>query len=216
MTRKITSLVLIICLALSSPAFADSKYERVRGWIAESMEWRLSYLPTTYQEADVVSLPGFAFEGAATMKRTRNGFSGRIMTNVATAGDAYTLWLVVINNPGACSSTPCAEADLFNPDTESSAYNGSGAISASNGKGGGVINFDFRATAGPLPDGVFALFGDNPGLQRGNGFGAEVWLVIDLHPPLPAGVSWVDDLTKTNFPGGPASNHRIAIFTAVE
>lgn len=216
MTKKITSIVLLCCLFLSNGAFADSKYGKVRGWIAESMEWRLSFLPTTHQESDVFGIPDFGFEGAATLKRTRNSIGGRIMTNVGTAGDAYTLWLVVINNPGACSSTPCAEADLFNPDTEASAYNGSGAISAANGVGGGVINLDFHTSAGPLPDGVFALFGENPGLQRGNGFGAEVWLVIDIHPSIPDGVSWVYDLTKTNLPGGPASNHRIAIFTATE
>lgn len=69
---------------------------------------------------------------------------------------------------------------------------------------------------GALPTGQFVLFGDAPGVHRGNGFGAEIWLVVDLHLH-PGAESWEPDLTTTNFPGmGSAVNHRIAIFRALE
>ena len=215
MPKTIPATIMLALLLGSGPATAS--HSNYRGWVAESMQWRLSFLPTAYQKSDVFSTADFSPQGAATLQRTRNGISGRVMTNVGTAGDPYTLWVVVINNPGKCA-TPyaCGEPDLFNPDTESSAYNGTGAISASNGNAGGVVNFDFRTTAGPLPDGLFALFGDNPGLNRGNGFGAEIWLIVDIHPQIVEGESWVEDLTTTNFPGGPAANHRIAFFPATE
>ena len=219
MPKLFISAVLIGLLFVTGPAVAGggSTYQGIRAAIAESMQWRLSFLPTAYQKTDVLSTDDFSFTGAATLERTRNGISGRVMSKVDTAGDAYTLWVIAINNPAACA-TPyvCGEPDLFNPDTESSAYNGTGAISMSDGNEGGVVNFDFESTAGPLPEGLFALFGDNPGVHRGNGFGAEIWLIIDIHPPIPEGGSWVDDLTTTNFPGGPARNHRIAIFPATE
>lgn len=217
MRKTITMLALTGLLSSAHPAAAAEwgNYDNIRAWVAESMQWRLSYLPKVYQKGDVFGLPGFGFQGAATLVRSRNGIEGSIMTNVAEAGAAYTLWIMVINNPGACTATPCAEADLFNPDTETSAYNGGGAISASNGNGGGVININYATTAGPLPDGLFALFGDVPGVHRGNGLSAEVWLIVDSHNPmLDDSGSWVADLTTTDFL--PGRNHRVAQFVAVE
>jgi len=86
-----------------------------------------------------------------------------------------------------------------------------------NGKpaGGGVINFDFNLPAHPLPNGLFVLFGDPDGLYAGNGYGAEIHLVVDKHPSIQPGMSWVNDLTTTNFPGmGPATNDSFAVFLA--
>ena len=142
-----------------------------------------------------------------------------IKARVGTAGEPYTLWMMVINNPGACSETPCALSDLFTPmgvpleAPELSIYNGGGEFSASDGASGGVVDIDFRTTAGPLPDGLFDLLGTGVGLQRGNGFHAEVWLIIDSHNPLiDDSGSLVTDLTETD--GNPARNHRIAFFPA--
>ena len=109
-----------------------------------------------------------------------------------------------------------------------------------NGKpaGGGVVNMDFEVEEGHLPDDLFVLGLDadtffegfpghmcavtldgssdgeynNLGLAIGAGFDAQVDLIIDLHPPVAEGESWVLDLTSTNQPGGPASNHRLAYF----
>lgn len=206
----------VMFTAVTESAVADHK--KARAISAKVLEKRLTYLPRVYQKADVLGIPNFENQGAATLIRSRNGISGRMMTNVATAGDPYTLWVVVINNPRACA-TPfeCGLPDLENPATRTSAYNGSGAISAVNGNGGGVINLDFSTTAGPLPEGQFSLFGERPGLHRDRGFRAEIWLVVDIHPPIAPGESWLADLTTTNLDGqGPASNHRIAIFRAVK
>ncbi len=231
MFNKKTLMGVICALLLASgPTLADGsdRNERVRGWIAESMQWRLSYLPTTYQTADMFNAFTGANTGAATVTRSRNGISGRVMTNVETAGDPYTLWVIVFNNPGACAVPfECfGPIDTGSPEaieaTGAVAFNGNGAVSSSNGEGGGVVNIDFNVVAGNLPEGLFVLFGDEDGLERGNGFAAEVLLIIDKHPR-PANDefgypgSWVADLTSTNFPGaGPAITHRVAVFRAVE
>ena len=177
-----------------------------------------------YQTSNVMDASGAGkgYVGAAWLMRTPDGVHGRIMTKVSTAGDPYTLWIVVFNNPAECATSPCSANDLGNIDVGGSVFNGSGAISASdgglkaNGKpaGGGVVNFDFILPAHPLPTGLFMLFGhDRNGLDTGNGYGAEIHLVIDKHPPIMPGMSWVPDLTTTNFPmAGPATNDSFAVF----
>ena len=178
-----------------------------------------------YQTSDVINVTGTGsfYQGAAWLIRSEEEVEGRIMTKVSTAGDPYTLWAVIFNTPSECAATPCAESDLGNPDVGSSVFYASSAISSANGglktngkpAGGGVVNFDFELEGGSLPDGLFVLFGDPNGLSEGNGYGAEIHLVVDRHPPVPDGMSWVPDLTTTNLPGaGPATNNSVAIFLA--
>ena len=153
--------------------------------------------------------------GAAWFIRSKNSIQGRIMTNVPTAGDPYTLWLVIFNHPSACVDG-CDAEDLGNPAVRGSVYNGSGAISAANGFGAGVVNIDFEILGDSLPKDLFVLVGDPKGLRRNKGFKAEVHLVVDQHPPIvPGEDSWIADLTTTNFPGmGAASSIAAAIFVA--
>jgi len=162
------------------------------------------------------------YVGAAWLMRTEDGIRGRIMTQVSTAGDPYTLWIVVFNNPAACVGG-CGEDDLPTAEVGASVFNGTGAISSPDGQlkkngkpaGGGVINMDFVIPAHPLASGQFLLFGDPDGLHAGNGYGAEIHLVVDKHPSIGPGMSWVNDLTTTNLPGlGPAVNDSFAVFLA--
>ena len=174
-----------------------------------------------YQTSNVMDASGAekGYVGAAWLMRTEDAVRGRIMTQVSTAGDPYTLWIVVFNNPGACDG-PCDGPDIGV--ANGSVYNGGGAISAPDGQlkkngkpaGGGVVNIDFVIPAHPLPNGLFVLAGDPNGLYAGNGYAAEIHLVIDKHPPVGPGMSWIDDLTTTNFPNpkGPAFNDSFAVF----
>lgn len=177
-----------------------------------------------YQTSNVVDATAAnkGYVGAAWLMRTEDGIRGRIMTTVSTAGDPYTLWIVVFNNPDACVDG-CGEDDLLTAEVGASVFNGTGAISAPDGQlkrngkpaGGGVVNMDFVIPAHPLASGQFLLFGDTDGLYAGNGYGAEIHLVIDKHPSIGPGMSWLNDLTTTNFPGlGPAVNDSFAVFYA--
>lgn len=186
-----------------------------------------------YQTSNVVDLTGAAasaYVGAASLIRSENEIDGRIMAKVSTAGDPYTLWIILFNDPGSCENMGCGEDDIIAGRGKASVFYGTSAISGPdgvlnrNGKpaGGGVVNLDFEIEGGDLPNDLFVLvpgFVANPpgptGLAEGNGFGVEVHLVIDRHPPVPAGMSWIPDLTTTNLPGaGPATNDSAAVFLA--
>lgn len=208
----------LVAFGVSSIGTAEASYGkhnvRYQEHLAVLLERHATYLPRRYQRSNVIDATGFFYKGAATLVRSKNRISGRIMTNVPTAGDPYTLWVLVFNNPAACADVACGESDIANPDVNVSIFNGSGAVSASNGKGGGVVNMDFEAFAGKLPNGQFFLGDNKSGLVRNRGFRAHVALVVDQHPPLPLGMDpWLDKLTQTNQPtDGPAVNNAIAVF----
>jgi len=179
-----------------------------------------------YQTSNVVDLTGAAasaYAGAAWLIRSENEIEGRIMAKVSTAGDPYTLWFILFNDPGSCENMGCGVDDIENGRGQASVFHATGAISAPdgvlnrNGKpaGGGVVNLDFEIEGGDLPTDLFVLVPGVPtGLVEDNGFGVEVHLVIDRHPPV-NGMSWIPDLTTTNFPGaGPATNDSAAVFLA--
>jgi hypothetical protein len=217
MQKSITTGVALAMMAVAGPAGAeDGAPSRVR--VADNLARDLSFQSTFYQESDSINVANGASTGAAWLKRSRLGVSGRIMTGVPTAGDPYTVWWVVINNPDQCEMPYACnpEIDIANPATGGSAYSATGAVSSSDGNGGGVINVDVETVAGNLPKGMFELVGNNPGIRRWNGLNAEIWLVIDQHPN-PGDGSLVPDLTATNFPGaGPATNERVAIFPSLQ
>lgn len=167
-----------------------------------------------YQTSNVIDISGamLPYQGAAWLDRSRDAVKGRIMTTVSTANEPYTLWIVIFNNPAACVDG-CGESDLGSAEVDGSVFNGSGAISASDGNGGGIVNIDFDLSTLPLANDLFILGGNPDGLKKRNGFGAEIHLVIDKHPAVPAGMSWIKDLTTTHFPGmGPNTGDRVAVF----
>lgn len=226
MTRNTSFFVGVTALlAVGYPACADEPddwdgwngYAHAQARLAQIQQRRATYLPRRYQTAnafDAAMGPGMR-TGAAWLIRSKNGIQGRIMSNVSTYADPYTLWIVIFNEPSACDG-PCDGTDLANPAVGGSVFNGTGAISAANGNGGGVFNVDFEIVAGNLPNDLFILLGDAAGLHHNNGFGAEIHLVIDRHPSIAMGPdSWIVDLTQTNFPGeGPAVSEVAAVFVA--
>ncbi len=58
-------------------------------------------------------------EGASsTLARTKNGITATIQTDDLKAGNAYTLWWVIFNNPEKCEHaipgmSNCGEGDVF-------------------------------------------------------------------------------------------------------
>lgn len=186
---------------------------------ARSDDWRPAHSQRRYQTANVWDTMAGPMQrvGAAQLTRSRNGVQGRIMANVPSAGDPYTLWIIVFNNPGKCVDG-CNDEDLGNPEVGGVVYNGTGAISSANIQGTGIVNMDFEMDSSRFPNGLFVLFpeGAKRGLRRNNGFRAEIHLVIDQHPAIvPGSDSWIKDLTETNFPGaGPATSIAAAVFVA--
>ncbi len=110
----------------------------------------------------------------ATLTRTSSGISYSIDTHSLRSGHGYTAWVVVINDPAACASNPCAPADILtNPDTDSQVTYGTGRVAGSSGQGG----FGGHLARGPLPAGWLPDQGlDDPR-------GAEIHLVLNDHGP---------------------------------
>lgn len=76
-------------------------------------------------------------EGAsATLERGDSGISYEFNTNSLIPGNAYSLWLVVINNPEACAASPCTGADFFQNDATGTQvlYGGDGEVAGDSGE----------------------------------------------------------------------------------
>lgn len=119
-------------------------------------------------------------EATATLTRTPGGIRYQIRTEGLTPGNAYTVWLVVVNDPAECSSVPCSgPTDIIpNPATDSQVTFAKAGMLATSERGG----FRARFRAGPLLEGWLRVQGlDDP-------MGAEIHLVINSHGPVIAGL----------------------------
>jgi hypothetical protein len=111
----------------------------------------------------------------AKLIRTANGISYSLQTNALQAGSAYTVWVVVINNPDACAADPCSPQDiLLTPATNSTVVYGTGHVVGGSGEAG----FGGHLQTGPLPAGWIA----GRGLE--DPLGAEIHLVLNSHGPM--------------------------------
>lgn len=113
-------------------------------------------------------------EGAsASLVRTDSGISYRFHAKALTPGHAYTLWLVVIDQPENCANVPCAAGDFLakvEPDAQVT-------YAAGNVAGGsGAATFSGHRSLGPIDGWLAGRSFDNPR-------GAEVHLVVNDHGP---------------------------------
>lgn len=114
-------------------------------------------------------------EGArARLTRTSHGISYSINTDGLRAGHAYTVWVVVVNNPAACKSSPCTPPEIIkNPATRSQLTYGTGHVVGSSGRAG----FGGHLAQGAIPEGWLP----DQGLEDPRS--AEVHLVLNDHGP---------------------------------
>jgi hypothetical protein len=121
------------------------------------------------------SMSGPVANGAtATLVRRSDGVSFNVRTQELRRDHAYTVWFVVINNPGACASSPCSGPDIvLNPETDSQVTYGTGHISGASGRGG----FAGAFRAGPIE-------GWLPGGGMWDPMSAEIQLVLNDHGPM--------------------------------
>ncbi len=116
-------------------------------------------------------------DAEATLIRGRHGISYRFSTHGLVAGNAYTVWLVVVNDPGQCAATPCdPPTDIIgNPATDSQVtFAKAGTVARSHGS----KSFRAQFRAGPLLDGWLPVQGlDDP-------MGAEVHIIVNDHGPV--------------------------------
>lgn len=154
----VASMLVVGLTAWASPAAAGATVERV------PVNWHMQ------------SGTGPVGDGAeAQLVRRANGISFSLHARDLMPGHAYTLWLVVINDPAECDASPCAAPDIFNnPDANGQVVYAAGHVVG----GSGQATFSGARRAGDIPEGWLADRGlDDP-------LGAEVHLVVNSHGPV--------------------------------
>jgi hypothetical protein len=126
-------------------------------------------------------------EGAvAQLTRSDGGISFEIKSESLEPDHAYTIWLVMINEPGTCSAQPCPGPDILqNPASDSQVIFGAGAVADADGK----ATFKGEAKTGPLPSGWL------PGGELKKPMTAQVHLVVNSHGPVIEG--YMPDMIET-------------------
>lgn len=123
--------------------------------------------------------------GHALLLRGDRGVAFGLRATELTPRHAYTLWLVVVENPGACSTTPCGAADILtDPATGGQVLYADGLVARRSGRG----LFHGSARVGPLEGWVEGRALTAPR-------SAEIHLVVNDHgPAIPGRVA---DMTHT-------------------
>jgi len=129
--------------------------------------------------------------GTAALTRHAAGVYLTADTTMLGAGDAYTLWWIIFNNPAACDPAGCTGGDLGTAAVEGSVMNATGrdADATGNATFSAFLPVGFIHTN---PSSGFGrqLFG--PGLQ--NLAGAEIHVVIRSHGPSTGNVEQISTL----------------------
>jgi hypothetical protein len=126
---------------------------------------------------------GDSIVGSSMLVRTPNGISFTYHTSWldAAVGHAVTLWIVVFNHPEFCATSPCTDADLFNPAVQGDFLLGAGHVIGGSGTG----NFGGHLQVGDTSQSGLAEAGWGPavGLLEGLTFSAEIQMAIHSHGP---------------------------------
>lgn len=110
----------------------------------------------------------------AELVRNSNGISYRLSTPSLLPGHAYTLWLVVVNNPAACAKSPCTAGEITQKSsTRSQVRWAAGLVSGESG---------FGTFAGATKEGE--LSGWLPDRALENARMGEIHLVVNDHGPV--------------------------------
>lgn len=136
--------------------------------------------------------------GTSQLVRTNSGLNATLLASGLPPGQAVTMWFIVYNNPSACSSSPCAIEDLFNPATEADFLHGAGKIIGASGHAG----FGGYLRVGDVSDSGFPEIGFPPETSIGltDPWGAEVHLALHSHGPAQTGQTLKSQLSS--FTGG--------------
>ena len=135
---------------------------------------------TGYPVYTLSAAPSLIEGASAHVVRTPNGVNYRVSTNSLMPGHAYTLWVVIFNEPDRCD-TPgmCAPFDLFNADAKPDMVYGAGVVAG----GSGMATLAGRTRVGDVsgsaqaPAGLFSYGLTNP-------LGAEFHMVVRDHGPV--------------------------------
>lgn len=178
-TRTTSALALTTSIALSALASGAGAEPAVTDTTAP-VAW--------HAQMQAVGRSGQVEGAVATLRTTESGAHVQLRTLELNPGDAYTLWFVVFNDPGACASypAPCTASDLF--------ADGNPAEAQVTGVAGGIVGDSGRATfSAHVPTGEIDGWLPDQGLTDPQT--AEIHLVVNGHGPMLA--EHMPDMIKT-------------------
>jgi len=131
-----------------------------------------SYTP---ESVDVIAFSDGAVVGSSQLVRTPNGVNYRVKTSGLVPGNAYTLWIVIFNNPAGCIDG-CDGDDLGVPAAEPDMMYAAGHVVGSSGK----ATFSGRRHVGDDRGSVNAPVG-MPAYGLTDPSGAVIWFFVHHH-----------------------------------
>ena len=131
--------------------------------------------------------PVVPVEGAkSTLVRTDSGVTVRIRTNSLPQGEAFTLWMVVFNNPSYCEHPSeislCGDPDIANPenpDVAADVMYVAGNVIGNSGKANFAGHRKIGDNSGSIFFPLLPAGMQPPGLQ--NPEGAEIHIIVHSH-----------------------------------
>jgi hypothetical protein len=119
----------------------------------------------------------------SALTRTPNGVTYQLKTRDLEPGHAYTLWIVIFNNPAGCEhgmpgATSCGPMDVVNDAARPDMMYAAGALVG----GSGRATFAGRRNVGD-PSGSANAPVDLPAYGLEDAYGAEIHLVVHHHGP---------------------------------
>lgn len=164
--KQYSFLFLVAILTL----LASVSFQAVAQTDSEAIQHSVLPVKTHPSQGDVREVEG----GQAELFRSDAGITMSFRTNELEAGNIYTAWWVIINNPEACADNPCAPGDfLANPDVVGTEVTYADGLYMSDI---GRMEFAGSLAAGDVPEGWFGNGLTNP-------LGAEIIVVIQDHGP---------------------------------
>jgi len=135
--------------------------------------------------------------GTSAVVRTDNSVSASISSLELPPGQAFTMWIVVFNNPEFCATRPCGSPDLFDPDVEGDALFGGGHVVGGSGMG----TFAGQVSLGDVSGSALVEIGF-PEYAVGllDPYGAEVHVLLHSHGPRQTGTTLKQQISS--FTGG--------------
>lgn len=162
MRTRIIATAAIIAMAAAVPVTSvDAGAERFEA----SVNWHPQQAPANTGVVDGAS---------ASIVRNSTGISYGLQARELTPGHAYTLWLVVVDQPDQCATSPCTAPDILtNEATASQVTYAAGHVAGASGHG---------AFAGHVSEGAVDGWLEDRALT--DPAGAEVHLIINDHGPM--------------------------------
>jgi hypothetical protein len=153
----VAATMLVMSLTVVASSGASSYQQKAMNWHAQSGS-------------------GLVGEGGlARLYRSDDGVSFQIQARSLKPGNAYTVWVVVINNPDECTTSPCTPPDIIGRADKVGTqifYRGGGVAGAS-----GSLGFGGSFSEGDINNGWYVGGLDDP-------LTAEIHFVLNDHGPV--------------------------------